>query len=540
MGCVLTALAAIAVWAGIIGPEFRVLTEPTPVLSVRAADFLSRTGSFTTLPRHSTEGFAQRQALLSHMRTHADSARPAGSAAYFWRRWSPRLIEANNIHSEIPDVGEPGGLAPGEAVVMLTPDGRLEGLRVVPPDSVKSAAGPVQWGTWLAAAGLDTLGFQPVAPARPAPASCDTSAAWRGTLANGRDTATVQMGASRGRLTYFTIIHNWGVTTAVVDAARPRTSSAQDLFDLILFAFTPLVASVFFGWRNLQLGRGDWRSASRIAGFVFVMNMLESLFTTKLAEVGIVGAGWDWVAGRAFGHSLIHAVSMWFAYMALEPYVRRLWPRILVSWTRLVSGRASDPLVGRDLLLGATVGVLVTALDVLVKYGADMLGWTSVPAQAAASMYQSITSLSNTGCLMSYSGSVCVLSVLEALVLVLLLRLLLRHTAAAVALTMLITTASVAQAGAPDAGWPVAILEALLFSSSILVMMRIGLLAAVTMSFVGLVMSYAVASFDFSSWYADRILVPLALLLALLVYGTATSLGGRSILGDPLAGPKAR
>ena len=38
--------------------------------------------------------------------------------------------------------------------------------------------------------------------------------------------------------------------------------------------------------------------------------------------------GTDLVNGRALGHSLMHAVLMWFAYVALEPYVRRLWPRL--------------------------------------------------------------------------------------------------------------------------------------------------------------------------------------------------------------------
>ena len=42
------------------------------------------------------------------------------------------------------------------------------------------------------------------------------------------------------------------------------------------------------------------------------------------------------------------------------------------------------------------------------------------------------------------------------------------------------------------------------------------------------------ASFDLSSWYADRALVPVAILFAMLGYGAATALAGRSILGDPL------
>jgi len=31
--------------------------------------------------------------------------------------------------------------------------------------------------------------------------------------------------------------------------------------------------------------------------------------------------------------------AMWLFYIALEPYVRRLWPKTLVSWHRLLAGR---------------------------------------------------------------------------------------------------------------------------------------------------------------------------------------------------------
>jgi hypothetical protein len=37
-------------------------------------------------------------------------------------------------------------------------------------------------------------------------------------------------------------------------------------------------------------------------------------------------------------------------YLAMEPFVRRIWPTALISWTRAVSGGWRDPLVGRDLL----------------------------------------------------------------------------------------------------------------------------------------------------------------------------------------------
>ncbi len=43
-------------------------------------------------------------------------------------------------------------------------------------------------------------------------------------------------------------------------------------------------------------------------------------------------------------------------YIALEPSVRRYWPRLLISWSRLMAGDFRDPMVGRDLLVGGCWG----------------------------------------------------------------------------------------------------------------------------------------------------------------------------------------
>src|SRR5262249_24114674 len=47
-------------------------------------------------------------------------------------------------------------------------------------------------------------------------------------------------------------------------------------------------------------------------------------------------------------------------YFSLEPYVRRRWPWRLISWNRLLAGRIRDPMVGRDTLIGALLGVFLT------------------------------------------------------------------------------------------------------------------------------------------------------------------------------------
>ena len=54
---------------------------------------------------------------------------------------------------------------------------------------------------------------------------------------------------------------------------------------------------------------------------------------------------------------MLYGLVHWVLYIALEPFVRRRWPFVLVSLTNLLSGRAHDPIVGRDVLFGVALGV---------------------------------------------------------------------------------------------------------------------------------------------------------------------------------------
>ena len=527
-------LVGIGLWTGVIGPEFRPLTRSTQWLSVRADDVLSKTGAFEALPTHTAEGFDIDRPYLVFRRSHPTAGGTKRTPVFFWRRWSPRPIASADVHREIARVDDPPLLAAGEAAVLFDPAGRLIGLRALPPDSVPARPGRVPWEPLWSATGLDAATFTPTPVMRPMPAMCDTAAAWTGPLpwSNGEQ-VTIRAGASRGRLVYATMIRPWGPTTAPVDSlgADPIVSYG---WGSLLFFILPVLASIYFGSRNLWLGRGDWRGATRIAGFVFVMNLLEGLFATRLAEDGLIGAGFDLFTGQTFAHSTMHAVEMWFAYMALEPYVRRLWPRILVSWARVISGRWRDPLVGRDLLLGTMAGSLIGGIGLGSGALAARLGLTQVPTQLTTEGLQSLTSLGNTACALAYCGSICVLSALDSLVMVLVIRLIFRQTWIAVALTYLVIASFSAAGLSPDYGWPIAVLNGIVAAITVLVLMRFGLLPAVVALFVQLVVTWAVGSLDWSSWYADRALVPVLLLVVLLAYGAATALAGKPILGDPL------
>jgi hypothetical protein len=75
--------------------------------------------------------------------------------------------------------------------------------------------------------------------------------------------------------------------------------------------------------------------------------------------------------------ALSRGIRWWIYYLALEPFARRLYPHMLTSWSRGISGRYWDPLLGRDILIGTAVSVGTCLLIVSIRFfGTRWLGVT--------------------------------------------------------------------------------------------------------------------------------------------------------------------
>ena len=86
----------------------------------------------------------------------------------------------------------------------------------------------------------------------------------------------------------------------------------------------------------------------------------------------------DAEANRLFtfvGIGLFVGGVMCLVYLALEPFVRRSWPTMLVGWSRALAGRLRDPVVGRDLLIGTASGLALTALEHANVIVPRLVGW---------------------------------------------------------------------------------------------------------------------------------------------------------------------
>jgi len=122
---------------------------------------------------------------------------------------------------------------------------------------------------------------------------------------------------------------------------------------------------------NLRRGRTDVRGGLRAATFAFFATALSITLNAHFTRVSLGTHISNLLAGAAFDN-----VVFFTTYLASEPYVRRFWPTVLISWQRLVDGQWRDSLVARDLARGLLIGAL-SALKTRILI---VLAGTGVPA----------------------------------------------------------------------------------------------------------------------------------------------------------------
>ncbi len=246
---------------------------------------------------------------------------------------------------------------PGDVTFLLDLEGKLIYLLANPP-SVEEPIGPVpsmDWSLLFEAAGLNMADFQLDTPKTQPQVFADTRMAWSGVLPGPMKTPVrIEAAAFRGKPVYFNeITETSRYWSAQSEEERQEKFEAVEIAQLIVLAtIFGLVAigTLLLALRNLKLGRGDKKGALRIAIFVLAFRLLSWLF----AGHHVASYGEMYLLIVALCGALALALMSWLLYIALEPYARRFWPEALVSWNRLLVGRFSDPIVGRDLLIGFT------------------------------------------------------------------------------------------------------------------------------------------------------------------------------------------
>lgn len=406
-----------------------------------------------------------------------------------------------------------------DASLSMDSQGRLRGMDIGGGRdySDTGTARDVDWAPLLVAIGASSPPVPSVSRRWPPAFYADTRAAWTATIDG--IPHEIEAAALRGR----------PMSLRVRRAGAPDELSQfpeiPGLTTLAIIVTTLLgvpVALAVMARRNLRLGRGDRRGAFRLAAFTFAATGALSLASRHwnpevpfLFAIGVV---------VALLLPLLIAFLTWVTYMAVEPYVRRRWPGLLIGWTRLLDGRFRDGLVGQALLIGVAAGTFLVAVNAIVV---RLNVWLGVDGYAYYGQWYFLA-----GALWS------VVSADIGVILIGLLglgRIVFRRDWAAwlllwIALSLLNFVGAILSlprsVALPEAFAIGAISTALLY--------RFGLLSFVIAAMVAGVLTNSPLTLDSTRWYFWRGAWPVAIVLGLTVWGFRNVLGKQSLLPDGL------
>ncbi len=281
---------------------------------------------------------------------------------WLWYRESPVPLVPRNSKHELR-FHDPPLTVPGMAALKLDDRGRLAVLRIVPPQvrPTDATAEPVDYGWLFQAAGLEPEDFSEVEPDRIPPDYADASRAWTGHYPEQPDwPVRVEAASYAGAPIYFNVLETFDTPwTGPSTETKPLIDRLVTGLEIAILAVA-IVVPPLIARRNLRRGTGDRVGAVRLGVALSGLALLAWLLWAD--HTSNVGAELDMFM-VALGGSVLLGVWAGLVYLGLEPYVRRLLPDTLISWTRLLLGRISDARVGRDLLIGAVAGTLVIVVQ---------------------------------------------------------------------------------------------------------------------------------------------------------------------------------
>jgi predicted Ser/Thr protein kinase len=468
--------------------------------------------------------------LGGHHPPHSDWTKIANgqpSPIVFWYRESPRPLKADDGQSpgEVAFSDPPLRIS-GMVSVTLDPAGQLVHFEAVPPqvDDQQATHKPLDPGPLFTAAGLDLSQFKPAEPRWSPLAANDGRAAWAGTFP-GRPENPIRIEAAfwRGKPVYFQIVGPWTIADRMQPKQTTRSQRVNQILWSSLFGIMVLAGSLL-AWRNLRLGRGDRQGAFRIAVVAFVVSMGVWIFGGH----HVPWPGESDLFSSAAGMALLAGAQLWLGYLALEPFVRRHWPRTIIGWTRMLSGGLRDPLVGRDILIGLLVGV---AYDLIIAAHFAIYMWEG-DAPNTSTVISSLVGFPHFASVYLYHLLQGLTASLLFLLLFFLFRILLRREwLAGIAFVALF-----AGVRGPVSEHPVVetVMYVVVYGILVALLLRYGFLAATICVFVTDLMAALVFTPDFTAWYGTGSLLTILSLIGLALFAFRTSTAGQPLFGGLL------
>ena len=509
------------------------LEKTTDALRDRAQEVAKKFGYESATD--SVSGFNVNAEYLHHVEQNDRTAgrwerlktgHPAGIV--FWYRQSPRYLTPFNREEVTP--ADPPRTVSGMANLSLDTRGLLLAFEGVPPQTVspQESAAPVgfDWSRLFTEAGLDPSTFRRVEPVWVPPHPFDERAAWEGNYPGQPDTTVrVEAAAFRGRPVYYQLINPWNQPTRQTQQPMPVGMRILQAVVVLLF-FVTLCGAGLLARHNLRLGRGDRRGALRLAGFGFLTTMAS--WATGAHHVPVLGSEFNAFL-TALASCLLLSGMLWLVYVALEPYVRRRWPGRIIGWNRLLAGDWRDPLVGRDVLLGAFFGCALMMVGYAQILAPSWLGMPPVTPQPVN--LRGLFGVQYVPILLASQVLNSLLFSATVMLLLLLLTIVTRRERLAVVLLGLGTVPLYFGSGSLALDL---VVGALVSFVTLFVLLRFGMLALVFMEFFLLFFNYYPVTGELTAWYAGASAFAAFLGVALILYGLKTSLAGQPLFRNSL------
>jgi hypothetical protein len=284
---------------------------------------------------------------------------------------------------------------------------------------------------------------------------------------------------------------------------------------------------VLLAWKNIRLGRGDRRGTFRLMILVFVSRLIYWLFAAH--HVASVYELLLFVT--ALQSALYWAALLGLLYLALEPFVRRRWPELLISWSRFLAGDVRDPLVGRHILIGGAFGVATIIAGQLAVLAPVMLGQPiRVPSLNSGLIYEwGLAGVRGFGTqsMNQITGSLMFSFIILSLVLF--FAMLTRRSAVAFGVTWLLlyVVLTLNVSDATPLNYAIGLVVPTLVITALA---RHGLLSLIAFFYFLHLWSFYPVTTEVSAWYATSFLLQLAVVTAITLFAFRVSLAGQKLV----------
>jgi serine/threonine protein kinase len=460
------------------------------------------------------------------------TARP--SLLEYWYRQSPDNMLADQFRDNLLTPGivtatDPPTVLSGMINLHLDPQGHLTYFQAIPAEKLEadkqtpgaatlSAAAPFDWNLLFSAAGLDASKFQPTTSTWNSLAASDTRMAWTGVWPGSTRPLRVEAASFQGKPVFFRLIGDWTKPQRMVSNDKKSLGDKARRIIGIVLLVGALVGGTPLARRNYLRGRGDRQGALRLAIVFFLFEMALFLCYAHFTAIGdTIG-----LSILAISTGLLVSGTSWMLYMAIEPWVRRQWPKTIISWSRLLAGGWRDPVVGRDILLGVALGV-VWILVFQVRYIFMMHMGASPGLGSTEALMGGRIALG--GWLRQWPQSIQT-TLVFFFVLLVLKALLRKEWLAALVFVAIFAVPS----GLSSSYVPVELpTQILVYAIALLIVIRFGLVPLAVAIFTIDMLANVPFSADLSSWYMTTSVLALVSVVAIAGWGFYHSLGGQPL-----------